>query len=334
MDLFPALPLGKAGLASALQEAQDGGSKKGCEGELFGPVELPAASGETSSQVTDPVQSWLLDSPLKTTLVGFEGGLAASKELPVIEVEMGVGEEGGVDEASLVQGRPLPMTDLRSVVTAVAPMAQGKRTKTVASMAPTKAIKKKALATPSRKSTRNGGAAVTSAMEKAKKLAAERNLDPAMAGTDTDDFSILDARSDEQLGSVITDSCILFVPSAGTPMEAISLLRAKEEAQAALARVAASQAREREAREACDEVLGDPTAAGEAAAPGPVTDQDPAMGRGPTQTDGRGARSPSMGSDAEDREATQRTSSRPLRKKGRRSNLTMRKGRGKRTKDL
>jgi hypothetical protein len=64
-------------------------------------------------------------------------------------------------------------------------------------------------------------------------------------------------------------------------MEAISLLRAKEEAQAALARVAASLAREREAREASDECLGDQTAAGEAAAPGIATDQDPAMGRGP-----------------------------------------------------
>jgi hypothetical protein len=114
-------------------------------------------------------------------------------------------------------------------------------------------------------------------------------------------------------------------------MEAILLLRAKEEA---LARVAASQAREREAREARDEVLGEQTAAGEAAAPGSVPDQDPAMGRGPTQTDGRGAGSPSVGSDAEAREATHRTSSRPLRKKGRRSNLTMRKGRSKRTKEL
>ncbi|KAK1602456.1 hypothetical protein QYE76_071984 [Lolium multiflorum] len=101
MDLFPALPLGKARLASTLQEAQGRGSLEGCAGEVPGPVELPAASGETSSQVTDLVQSWLLDSPLKTSLVGFEGGLAASKELPVIEVEMGVGEEGGVGEASL-----------------------------------------------------------------------------------------------------------------------------------------------------------------------------------------------------------------------------------------
>jgi hypothetical protein len=196
MDFLPTLTLGKAGLDSANQEVTGVDVPGGCEGRVLSPVELPAASGETSSQVSNPVQSWLLDSPLKTALVGFEGGLTASKVLPVIEVEMGVGEEGGEGEASLEQGRPLPLTDLRSVVTAVAPMAQGKRTKAVATMAPTKTIKKKAFATPSRKSTRNGGAAATTAMEKAKKLAAERNLDPAMAGTDTDDFSILDARSE------------------------------------------------------------------------------------------------------------------------------------------
>ncbi|KAK1647690.1 hypothetical protein QYE76_065495 [Lolium multiflorum] len=219
MGVLPALTLGTAGLESAYQEVTGVDVLGGCEG----------VSGEASADV-------------------LRGGLSASKALPVIEVEMEVGEEGEVEEEPLGLERPLPMTDLRSVVTAVAPLAQGKRTMTVPSMAPTKTIKKKALATPSRKST--------------------RNLDPAVAGTDSDDFSILDARLDQQLGSVITDSCIIFVPSAGTPMEAISLLRAKEEAQAALARVAASQARELAAREARDAEVGDQTAAGEAAAPG------------------------------------------------------------------
>jgi hypothetical protein len=36
----------------------------------------------------DPVQSWLLDSPMKTTHGGLEEGRAASKELLVVEGEM------------------------------------------------------------------------------------------------------------------------------------------------------------------------------------------------------------------------------------------------------
>jgi pyruvate/2-oxoglutarate dehydrogenase complex dihydrolipoamide acyltransferase (E2) component len=92
-------------------------------------------------------------------------------------MELDVGEE--VEEPrDPVQS--LPLADLHSAVTAVAPMAQGKRTKMVATMAPTKSIKKKAPTSAIRKSTRNGGAA-SLAMEKAQKLAAERNLDPATA---------------------------------------------------------------------------------------------------------------------------------------------------------
>jgi hypothetical protein len=54
-------------------------------------------------------------------------------------------------------------------------------------------------------------------MEKAKKLPAERNLDPSTVGMDADDFSILDARSDSQLGSVIMDSSFPSFHRRGPP---------------------------------------------------------------------------------------------------------------------
>jgi hypothetical protein len=72
MDFLPALALGKAALDCGGKEVSDAVLLGGDGGMVFGPEELPAASGETSSQVTDPVQYWLLDSPLKSTPAGFE----------------------------------------------------------------------------------------------------------------------------------------------------------------------------------------------------------------------------------------------------------------------
>ncbi|KAK1679257.1 hypothetical protein QYE76_040105 [Lolium multiflorum] len=315
-------------------EGQYGSNDRGCAdvlggncGGVFGPEELSVASGETSSQVTDPVHSWLLDSPLKSG--GLESGRAASKALPVLEVEMGDVEAG---EATPKHQGQQPLADLRTAATATAPLAQGKRTRTEVLMAPIKAIKKKGPVGSVRKSARHGGAAASTAMEKAQKLAAERNLDPA-TGTnpDPDDFSILDARSDSQLGAVLKDSCILFVPSAGTPVEAISLLRAKEEAQAALARVAASQAKERAEREAREATLVTGSAAGEAASPGHRPGQHDREGETSLQVDGRPEVQPDSGSEDGAGEGPPCTTGRPSRRKGRRSTLTMRKGRGRRT---
>ncbi|KAK1683243.1 hypothetical protein QYE76_044091 [Lolium multiflorum] len=328
VDILPALARGKAALDTVVPDSGCVDMLGGSSAVVFGPEELSVASGETSSHVMDPVHSWLLDSPIKSGCL--EDGRAASKDLPMVEVEMGDEEAG---EASLDQGRPQPVEDLRSAATAVAPLAQGKRTRTEVHMAPIKTIKKKVPAGTVRKSTRHSGAASTSAMEKAQKLAAERNLDPALAGTDPDpdDFSILDARYDSQLGVVITDSCILFVPSAGTPVEAISLLRAKEEAQAALSRVAASQVKECAAREPREATVVARTAAGEAASPGPRGGQPARDGRGSPQAEGRPGEQPVSGSEAEAGDGPIRTGGRPSRKKGRRSMLTMHKGRGRRT---
>jgi hypothetical protein len=51
-------------------------------------------------------------------------------------------------------------------------------------------------------------------MDKAKRLAAEWNLDTTVGNYD---FSILDIYSDSILSSMIMDSRIVFVPSAGSP---------------------------------------------------------------------------------------------------------------------
>jgi hypothetical protein len=237
----------------------------------FGPEEMFLVSGETSSQVTDPVQSWLLDSPTKADGGAAGTGLMVSDmEVTTVE-EMEVGDDGVEELLGMVEVAPLPHVDLLSEVTTAAPLAQGKRSKTVVTPAATKVIKKKTTLGTVRKSTRHGAAAAVPALEKAMMLVEERNLDTATAGT-PDDFTTLSSRSDAQLAAVIMDSCMIFVPAAGTLMEAISLLRAKEEAQVALARVAVNQGRElaaHAAREAAKVVAAntDVGAAADAAQP-------------------------------------------------------------------
>jgi hypothetical protein len=99
-----------------------------------------------------------------------------------------------------------------------------------------------------RKSSRlQGSASATTSLERAKRLAAERNLDPDKGN---EDFSVLDLHSDSHLSSVIADSCVVFVPSAGSPVEALSLIRAKKKVQAALAQAALRKEAEAAARSA------------------------------------------------------------------------------------
>jgi hypothetical protein len=75
------------------------------------------------------------------------------------------------------------------------------------------------------KSSRINGDAGEPIMEKARHLAAEKNLDKEK-GTD---HVILDLHSDSHLSSVIRDSCVVFNPAAGTPGEILSMIRAKEQ---------------------------------------------------------------------------------------------------------
>jgi hypothetical protein len=130
---------------------------------------------------------------------------------------------------------PPTALDHRKEMTAVVSLACGKRTKVLA----TKMIRSTtvpAMGTRVRKSSRlKGSMSATTSLERAKRLAAERNLD---TGKGTDEFSILDLHSDSHLSSVIADSCVVFVPSAGSPVEALSIIRAKEKVQAALAQAA------------------------------------------------------------------------------------------------
>jgi hypothetical protein len=99
-----------------------------------------------------------------------------------------------------------------------------------------------------RKSSRlQGSTSATTSLERAKRLAAERNLDTDKG---TEDFSVLDLHSDSHLSSVIADSCVVFVPSAGSPVEALSMIRAKEKVQAALAQAALRKEAEAAARSA------------------------------------------------------------------------------------
>jgi hypothetical protein len=122
--------------------------------------------------------------------------------------------------------------DLRQEATAAVSLVRGKRTKVVTTET-ILAIKDNPAGAQARKSSRlKGTAASSTSMDTAKRLAAERNLDTA---TGKEDFSVLDLYSDARLSSVITDSCVVFVLSAGLPSKALSVLRAKEQVQAALA---------------------------------------------------------------------------------------------------
>jgi hypothetical protein len=74
-------------------------------------------------------------------------------------------------------------------------------------------------------------------------LVAEKSLDKERGM----DHVILDLHSDSHLSSVIRDSYVVFNPAADTPGEILSMIRAKEQLQAALANIRQQQ----EAAAAC-----------------------------------------------------------------------------------
>ncbi|KAM0871734.1 hypothetical protein ACQ4PT_039188 [Festuca glaucescens] len=197
---------------------------------------------ETESQVTDPISSWMLDSPAKdmyteATTMGIMKELEVLGKVPTVCKE-------GVEDAT--------MTDLQEEVRLS--LLKSKRTRTVPASPSATTRKRAATASaPVRKSSRNGGAVTIPVMERAHKLTVEKNVE---TGTS---FSALGTRSDAQLSSVIQDSCLIFNSSVGSVSEILSLVRAKENAQAALAetafrkeQLAASQA----AREAAASASG------------------------------------------------------------------------------
>jgi hypothetical protein len=146
-------------------------------------------------------------------------------------------------------------------------------------------------------------------MEKAYRLTAEKNLDKG------NDFSILDAHSDSHLSLVVKDSCLVFSPSAGTPSEALSLVRAKEKVQAALAEHSHRQQLAEDSRAEADATSAAQAGDGEGS---------PSRAENDTELDTR-----VVGPDALPREATHASSYRKLARSCARSMLTVRKGQGK-----
>jgi hypothetical protein len=229
---------------------------EGLRSSLQGPD--AAMFGDTENQDTDPVSSWLLDSPTKGAL-GSPSLLSAGEatEASVLTDDLGDKEDATMDQ-ELQANYGKTGDTLHREATASLSMAKGKRTKVVV-------VGVDNGRAGARKSGRfKGAAAGASTLERAQRLTAERNLEtPSNAGK-SDVFSVLDVLPDVHLSSVIKDSCVVFTPGAGSPREALSLLRAEEEARAAIAAKALQiqrQAEELAAREAAE------LAAREAAAP-------------------------------------------------------------------
>lgn len=127
--------------------------------------------------------------------------------------------------------------DLRTVVTQVAPIPQAKRTPTI----PYVRKKRVAGVTATRKSARSKGAAgATPVLEKAQRRASEKNLETVINinKAQGNDYTLLDSLPDSHLELVATDNCVIFNPRVGAKEEALSLIRAKELAQATLAEAA------------------------------------------------------------------------------------------------
>jgi hypothetical protein len=169
-----------------------------------------------------------------------------SREVEVVPV--GEGELGGAVGAEDGGHGLMPLADQEQ---AMAPSAVdlslgGGKAKKTATYSRAKAKLRKG-AIPVRKSSRKGAGVGGTTMEKAQRLAKEKNLE-ADVEEDEGTFSAFGSLSDAHMSGVLEDSCVVCTPSYGTPSEALSLLRAKEATQAELA--AKSFRLEQEARSA------------------------------------------------------------------------------------
>jgi hypothetical protein len=251
----------------------------------------PSLSTEMDSQVTDPLASWVAESPflgeppLKITRLGASLDLqeeaAASEEVTDGSVVELVSGEGAA-ELGLGGGLEAGSRDLRAEALADLPLAQGRRSLAVPISARKK--KKPVANTPLRKSGRNQGAAAgTPIMELAQRLAAEKNLEMNKAKTKGNLSSALDILSYAHISSVVRDSCLVFHPRVGVPLEAVSLIRAKEKVQEALAATKRRLDLEEEERLAAREAAGSVTMVpreGPASVPAMVHAREVAAGSG------------------------------------------------------
>jgi hypothetical protein len=226
----------------------------GPEAQQVVPVEVELGrvglEGSSISTVTDPLSSWSVDSPeplgppakVARREVASDG--TAGQEA-MLEVGMEEGDEGAG------QGG---VKDLLRETREATPVARGPRSAAIPYARRTASKP----ATTVRKSARHGKGATTSTiMERAQQLAADKNLESG-ANKDVDkgtDFAILDILSDSHLTSVVKDSCIVFSPTVGSPGEALTMVRAKERVQAALAATARRLRLEAEARKMAESCL-------------------------------------------------------------------------------
>jgi hypothetical protein len=229
--------------------------------------------GSSISTVTDPLSSWSVDSPEPMGPPAKVARREVADDAVAEEVlVMGVTEEeGGVEEGQEV------VKDLLRETRAATPVVRGPRSAAI----PYARRTASKTATTVRKSARHGkGAATSTVMEKAQQLAADKNLDTVIINKVADkgmDFAVLDILPDSHLSSVVKDSCIIFSPSKGSPGEALSLVRAKERVQAALAATARRLRLETEARKLAEANLPD----NELERQGALDTQEPGPSMGP-----------------------------------------------------
>jgi hypothetical protein len=172
---------------------------------------------------------------------------------------------------------------------------------------------------------------------KAQKRTADKNRETTGNKEKGTDFNPLDLLSDNHISKVVKDSCVVFCPSGGTPGEAISLLRAKERVQAALAATARRLELEELAKKAAESGLPDEVAG----AVGNCSPEDPRQEvevRDPPELVATGGEPAArLGAVVEGSDLLEPglhgSGSAPARKvtrRRRKSTLTVRKGRGKR----
>jgi hypothetical protein len=264
---------------------------------LMIPVASPpkAAEGSTDSQVCDPALEGGEVMAMGTGL-----GMAAPMEVAQGE-HLAAGETAVATPVRPMGGdgvprsSPLPAVRLPKVGEVVPVVAaEGEKSKTAATYS--RAPKKTDKALSVRKSSRHSKVSVNlSALEKAKRLTADKNLDSG-----THQSTSLDSLPDARLSNVLVDSCIIFNPSRGSPCEILDLVRAREHAQAAIAAAAFKKEKEEQLAAAREADLQ-----AEVPAEGPPVSED-TEGEGPS------------------------TRSKPKRACAKRPMLSARKGRGKR----
>jgi hypothetical protein len=232
-------------------------------GGSLGSLEESLESGELDSHITDPLPSWVDDSQQVEGPSAKVARLAQASPPRSSCTEEVEAVDASDEEELEVQERAAG--DLMKEVAVATPLAQGLRSKAIYfKRAPA------TLASAVRKSARTSTVALgTSALARAQQLTAEKNLEgkTTLIGKEKgNDFAVLDLFPDSHLSAVVLDSCLVFNPSAGEPEEALSIIRAKEKVQAAIAETACRLAREAEAAAAAEVAANQSVAQGEATA--------------------------------------------------------------------